>query len=45
MTQWLDGAGCALRQCQELPGTIAVRLWTAQRLPNAVTIAEPAFQL
>ncbi|WP_353212986.1 metalloregulator ArsR/SmtB family transcription factor [Rhodovarius sp.] len=45
MTQWLDRAGCALRQCQELPGTIAVRLWTAQRLPNAVTIAEPAFQL
>lgn len=45
MTQWLDGAGCALRQCQEVPGTIAVRLWTAQRLPSAVTIPEPAFQL
>jgi len=45
MAQWLDGAGCALRQCQEVPGTIAVRLWTAQRLLNAVTTPEPAFQL
>jgi ubiquinone/menaquinone biosynthesis C-methylase UbiE len=45
MTQWLDGAGCALRQCQEVPGAIAVRLWAAQRLPCAVSTAEPAFQL
>jgi ArsR family transcriptional regulator len=45
MTQWLDGAGCALSQCQEVPGAIAVRLWTALRLPSAVTIPEPAFQL
>jgi len=45
MAQWLDGAGCALRQCQEVPGTIAVRLWAAQRLLSAVTTPEPAFQL
>ena len=45
MTGWLAGAGCALRQCHELPGAIAVRLWTAQRLPTTVTAAEPAFQL
>jgi ArsR family transcriptional regulator len=45
MAQWLDGAGCALRQSHEVPGTIAVRLWTAQRLLSAVTTPEPAFQL
>jgi ArsR family transcriptional regulator len=45
MTGWLADAGCALRQCHELPGAIAVRLWTAQRLPTTVTAAEPAFQL
>jgi len=45
MAQWLDGAGCALRQSHEVPGTIAVRLWTAQRLLSTVTTPEPAFQL
>ena len=42
---WLDGAGCTLRHTRQIPGPMAVRLWSAQRLPQTARIPEPALEL
>lgn len=45
MDRWLDGAGCVLRHVNQIPGAMAVRLWSAQRLPQPARSPEPALEL
>ncbi|RAI58123.1 ArsR/SmtB family transcription factor [Roseicella frigidaeris] len=41
MAQWLAAAGCLAPPATEIPGRIAVRLWSARRIAGAVA-AQPA---
>lgn len=43
--QWFTAAGCTLRQSRQIPGAMAVRLWTAQRQPAHARTPEPALEL
>ncbi len=43
--QWFTAAGCTLRQSRQIPGAMAVRLWTAQRQPAHAHTPEPALEL
>ena len=43
--EWLLGAGCALKRAETIPGPMAVRLWSAQRLPLPARTPEPALEL
>lgn len=42
--QWFTAAGCALRQSRQIPGAMAVRLWTAQRQPATARTNEPVLE-
>ncbi len=42
--QWFTAAGCTLRQSQQIPGAMAVRLWIAQRQPAIARTPEPVLE-